>query len=261
MKICVLGSGSTGNSTYVGAGDTHVLVDAGLTYRDTVKGLEALGVPPDSLSGVLLTHDHDDHSRSADALRRRHGVRLYANECTASAVDQDGKHGEAEWNIFENGSEFGIGALSVEAFQVPHDGADTVGFVISCDGVRLGVATDLGTVTPLVKSKLRECDALILETNHDPEMLRQATRPETVKRRALGRSGHLSNDDAAELLAAVLGPRLRAVFMVHLSRDGNTHILAERALQMVLTSARRKDVLLVRTYPKTMSELIELPLP
>lgn len=255
MRICVLGSGSTGNSTYVGAGDTHVLVDAGLTYRDTISDLAVLGVDPGSLAGILLTHDHEDHTLSAGALRRRHSVRLYANECTASVVDRDD---DAEWNIFENGSAFEIGMLKVEAFQVPHDGADPVGFVIASEGVRLGIVTDLGMVTPLIKSKLQECDALIMETNYDPEMLCQSKRHESVKRRALGRSGHLSNEAACELLAAVLNPRLRAVFMVHLSTECNTPFLAEQALRDELKKAGRQDVYLVYTHPRTMSKVIEI---
>jgi len=230
MKICVLGSGSTGNCIYVEAGGTHVIVDAGLTYKATVKGLTALEVSPEALAGILLTHNHIDHSRSADALRRRHGVDLYANEGTASAVEQAYGYDNIKWNIFENGSTFDVGTLKVEAFQVPHDAADTVGFIITGGN----------------------------EANHDPEMLRQSQRLESVKRRALGRSGHLSNDDAAELLASVLSPRLQAVFMAHLSRDGNTPTLAANALRRILMDAKRDDVRLLQTYPTDMSTLIEL---
>lgn len=258
MRICVLGSGSTGNCTYIGTGGTHVLVDAGLTYKATVDGLKGLGVSPESLSGILLTHDHTDHCKSADAMRRRHGVDLYANECTAAAVEVSAGRDGIEWSIFENGAEFAVGTFRVEAFQVPHDAADTVGFVISAGGVRLGVVTDLGTATSLVRSRLRDCDVLILETNHDPDMLRQAQRHESVKRRALGRSGHLSNDDAAELLESALSPRLRAVFMAHLSLEGNTPTLAENALRKVLRNAGRDDVRILQTHPTTMSALLEL---
>ncbi|MEI7902964.1 MAG: MBL fold metallo-hydrolase [bacterium] len=258
MRICVLGSGSSGNCTYVAAGDTRVLVDAGLGYRDTCTRLAELGTTLDSVSGVLFTHHHGDHCKSAGPIWRRHATPLYANELTSDSIDSTDRNTVFKWNIFETGSLVTVGQLQVETFSVTHDANDTVGFVITSGGVRLGVATDLGMATPMVVSKLSDCDALILETNHDPEMLLQSRRPKGKITRIIGPSGHLSNEDAAKLLFRVLCPRLRTVFLAHRSSDCNTPFLAESALGTILIKAGREDIRLLHTYPEALSEMIEI---
>ena len=258
MEICVLGSGSSGNCTYVAVGGTRVLIDAGMGYRDTGSRLADLGVSLDSLSGVLITHNHKDHWKSAEPIRRRHATDFYANEGTAASIELDEDRTEFDWRIFQSGSSFVVGQLQVETFSVQHDAADTVGFVISAGSTRLGVATDLGMVTSTVVNKLSNCDALILETNYDPEMLLQSSRPKSKITRIFGPSGHLSNEDAAELLSRVLCPRLRTVFLAHRSSECNTPVLAERALRAVLQKAGRDEIRLLHTYPDAMSERIEI---
>ena len=258
MEICVLGSGSSGNCTYVEADGTRILIDTGVRYKYTVDRLKQLDATIESIDGVLFTHDHSDHREIADILRRRHALPFYANEGTAIAIEVAFKSDGFAWNIFENGSSFSVGNLIVEPFSVPHDAADPVGFVISNGNVRLGVITDLGVVTPLVESKLLNCDVLILEVNYDPEMLIQSDRWHKVNTRTGGASGHLSNEDAADLLERVLCPQLRTVFLVHLSSECNTPFLAESALRGVLKKAGREDIQLVQTYANRMSERIEI---
>ncbi|MFZ4396784.1 MAG: MBL fold metallo-hydrolase [Kiritimatiellia bacterium] len=258
MEICVLASGSDGNCIYVAGGGTRLLIDAGLSRKETAARLAQLGVELDVISGVLFTHDHADHCVRADVIHRRHALPFYANEGTAAGIDQVTKRSDLVWKIFETGSPFPVGSLQVEPFSVPHDAADAVGFVISDGRMRLGIATDLGMATTLIRNRLSDCDALILEANHDVEMLRLSGRPWSLIQRILGRQGHLSNEAAAELLASVLGPRLRVVFMAHLSVDCNTPALAENAMREVLKRVGREDIRLVRTRADAISERIEL---
>jgi len=258
VEICVLASGSAGNCIYVAGGGTRLLIDAGLSLKETSARLAQLGVEMNTIQAVLFTHDHSDHCQRADVFHRRHKLPFYANEGTALGIEQTTRRTDIAWQIFEAGSPFPIGALQIEPFSVPHDAADAVGFVITDGPVRLGVATDLGTVTTLIRCKLAACDALVLETNHDVEMLRQSGRPWSLIQRILGRQGHLSNADAADLLASVLGPRLRTVFLAHLSAECNTPALARRALREVLQHAGRTDVRLVQTSADENSERVEI---
>jgi phosphoribosyl 1,2-cyclic phosphodiesterase len=259
MEICVLGSGSSGNCTFVSFGDTKVLIDAGLNYSETCARLAVLGVTLDSISGILFTHNHADHCQSAGPLWRRHATPLFANEGTAISIDKKfEKNTVFKWNIFDTCSPFSVGHLQVEAFSVQHDAADTVGFVLSTDCFRVGIATDLGMVTPMVECKLSDCDVLILETNHDPEMLLQSKRPKNNIARILGPHGHLSNENAADMLTKLLCPRLRMIFLAHRSSDCNTPFLAERALSDVIKRAGRTDIRLLHTYSDSLSERIQI---
>ena len=258
MEICVLASGSSGNCTYVAGGGSCLLVDAGLGYKETITRLGQLGLELDDMNAVLFTHFHVDHCRCADVLHRNHALPFYANEGTSVGIDLATKTANVKWNIFETGSPFPVGNLQVEPFAVPHDAADTVGFVISDGRVRLGIATDLGTSTPLVRRALAGCDALILEANHDLEMLLHSERTRRLKQRISGPQGHLCNEDAADLLASVLGPKLRVVFMAHLSAECNTPALAEHAMREVLRRAGRDDIRLVLTSADVNSDQIEI---
>ena len=258
MEICVLASGSTGNCMYVAGEGTRLLIDAGVSLKEATARLAQLGVEVSTINAVLFTHDHADHCQRADVFHRRHNLPFYANEGTAAGIELTTKCSEITWQIFETGSPFTIGQLQIEPFSVSHDAADAVGFVIKDGRVRLGVATDFGMVTTLVRRKLTDCDALILETNHDVEMLRQSGRPWSLIQRILGRQGHLSNEAAAELLASVVGPRLKAVFLAHLSGECNTPALAERALREVLQRAGRSDVQLVHTRADAISARVEI---
>lgn len=258
MEICVLGSGSSGNCTYVATGDTRVLIDAGLGYSDTCNRLDKIGVSPNTLSGVLLTHHHADHCKSADAIQRRHDAPLFANKGTTSNIKNLAKTTNKVWTNFESCSPFTVGSLLVEAFPLQHDAADTVGFVLTDGSIRLGVATDLGTITPIVEEKLSLCDVLILETNYDPVKLDNSGRPRSRIARIRGPKGHLSNEKAAELLTRLLCPRLRNVFMAHRSSDCNTPFLAEEALEAVLQKAGREDIRLMHTHSDAISEIIEI---
>ncbi len=248
MKVCILGSSSGGNCTYVASDRTAVLVDAGLSGRETGKRLTEIGVAPDSIEAICLTHEHGDHTSGLAALHRAGRVKLYANRGTADGVAAKPGAAVLTWNIFSNGSPFQVGDLEIEPFSVPHDAYDPVGFVIRCGDVRVGVVTDMGMVTGLIRERLRPCNVLVIESNHDERMLKDADRPWHLKQRIIGRQGHLSNDHAAELLAEIGGPHLRMVFLAHLSGECNR---PDIALKAVNDSLQKKGLthVLVKVAP------------
>lgn len=241
MKFAVLASSSAGNSTYVEGGGVRVLVDAGTNCKSLAAALAPLGVSPADLDAVLVTHEHADHVSALASLEKRFGTPLYATDGTFAACETGrGGCGACEgWDCrcFEPGAAFEIGGLLVEPFSTPHDAADPVGFVLSDGSARLGFATDLGFATELVARRLRGCTALALEFNHDLRMLESSGRPPSLIQRIRGRGGHLSNDQAAELLASVAGPELRHVVPMHLSGECNAPELAVAAAREALRSA------------------------
>lgn len=242
MEVCVLASGSKGNCIYVSGGGTAVLVDAGLSSREMVTRMRGAGIDPASLQAVLFTHDHVDHYRGIDVFSRRFAVRLFANEGTASGIESVCSRLACEWEIFETAAAFQIGGLRVDAFSVSHDASDPVGFVFDDGTSRLYVATDLGLVTPVVRAKLARCQTVILESNHDYDMLMQSERPWPLKTRIAGRSGHLSNADAAELMRTSAPGELRTLLLAHLSEACNTPALALNTMRQALREAGREDV-------------------
>jgi phosphoribosyl 1,2-cyclic phosphodiesterase len=226
FEIITLGSGSSGNAALVRDGATTILVDAGLSAKQLSTRLAACGVTPDQLDGILVTHEHGDHTSSLRVLLGRHnGVPVYCNAMTARAL-QDGGLQHANWRLFQNGAEFALGGFTVRAFSVPHDAADPVGFRISSSDGCFGVLTDLGFATRMVFDALRGVKAILIETNHDEDLLQRDTkRPWSVKQRILSRHGHLSNAAAARVLTELEAP-LHHVILGHLSRDCNAPELA-----------------------------------
>ncbi len=242
MEVCVLASGSKGNSIFVSGGGVALLVDAGLSARELSERLKKACIAPGSLRAVLCTHDHSDHFRGLEVFSRRYPVRLFANDGTAAGIEQAFPGRAFEWEIFETACGFDIGGLRVEPFTVSHDASDPVGFYFD-DGVsRLCVVTDLGQDSPVVRDKLARCHCVILESNHDPDMLMASDRSWSLKRRIAGRSGHLSNAAAAELMSRAAGRDLRTLLLAHLSEECNTRALALNTMRMALMQAGRGDV-------------------
>jgi phosphoribosyl 1,2-cyclic phosphodiesterase len=244
MRVCVLGSGSGGNCTYVASETTAVLIDAGLSGRATGLRLAECGASVESIHAICVTHEHSDHTSGLAVLHRGGKVKLYANSGTIEGIDaRVGNDKKLQWNIFSTGANFQIGDLSIDPFSVPHDAYDPVGFVIRCGEIRVGVVTDMGMVTGLIRERLRACNVLVIESNHDEQMLKDADRPWHLKQRISGRQGHLSNQHAAELLTEIAGPHLKAVFLAHLSSECNS---PELALRTVSDALKNKGHLHVR---------------
>ena len=255
LRLCVLGSSSGGNCTYVASASTAILVDAGLSARETVRRLEAIGVAADAIAAVCLTHEHSDHTAGLAVLQRRGGLDLYANSGTVEGIESREGPGALRWNLFTTGMPFRIGDLTIEPFSVPHDAYDPVGFVVDGGGARIGIVTDMGMVTALIRERLRRCRAVVIESNHDVRMLRDAERPWHLKQRIVGRQGHLSNEHAAELIAELAPDGLEAVYLAHLSGECNRPELAQRTTVELLRKRGITSVTVKLTRPDEVSEL------
>lgn len=255
LKLCILASGSSGNCIYVGTDRTSILVDAGLSGRETERRATQIGLQLDRLAGICLSHEHTDHAQGVGVLHRRFNIPLYANSGTIEGVCRgDRTLKDAAWRRFETSQAFDIGDLRIEPYMISHDTLEPVGFIVSSGGVRIGIATDMGLTSHLVRERLRDCRALVLEFNHDEKLLEKSHRPPEVKRRIRSRQGHLSNTKAAALLAEIGGVRLERVYLAHLSEECNRPELALRAAEAALRGAGHGHVSLVVCGADAVSE-------
>jgi len=235
MRIVSFASGSKGNAYLVEHDGEAVLIDCGICYK-RLKGVE--------FSAVLVTHSHDDHVSGLKTLLSRRDVPVFANAMTAESVAHGcGLAGES-FVCFENGQPFDIGPFEISPFSIPHDTSDPVGFLIRAGGVTYFHGTDIGTPLDSVGLKLAEADVATLESNHDSVMLHSSGRHPSLIRRIAGPRGHLSNDDACELVRRFASPRLKALALAHLSRDCNTPHIAETAMRETLSDMGRDDIAL-----------------
>lgn len=234
MRFCSLGSGSTGNAWLVESGDTRLMVDCGVGPRRLLARLQAVGIEPDSISAVLVTHEHDDHVGAVLPLLRQVDAQAYATwgtiRASGAALDLPADR------LVEVAADetVAIGAIGVRPVAVPHDAREPVQYVFDDGRARLAIVTDLGSGTPHLAAACANLDALVLEANHDPGMLAEGPYPDFLKERVGGPYGHLSNGAAATFLSAVAGPRLRHVVAAHLSLKNNTPALARAALAAAL---------------------------
>jgi len=236
VRVVPLGSGSSGNATLVAFGAKRLLVDAGLSARELAARLAGVGVEPRQLTAILLSHEHHDHARGLERFAVKHGVPVFTAPETLAALNLAPRHLGA-WHPFEPGVAFDAFGVKVDPFTVPHDAVNPVGFVLEAEGVRVGIVTDLGHATTLVVERLRGCHVLIVEANHDDGMLVRGPYPWALKQRIGGRLGHLSNEEAATLLAATAGADCQAVILAHLSERNNTAALARQAVSSALAAA------------------------
>ncbi|MEO8344339.1 MAG: MBL fold metallo-hydrolase [Betaproteobacteria bacterium] len=233
MRFASIGSGSEGNGLVVEAGATRVMIDCGFGVRDTAARLSRIGVAPDSLDAILVTHEHSDHVGGVPAFASRHGIPVWLTFGTLTTV------GERFANVaqvygFDSHDRFAVGDLEILPFPVPHDAREPVQFVVTDGEWKLGVLTDLGMSTPYVEASLTRCDALVLECNHDLDLLEASDYPRALKDRISGRLGHLHNEGAAALLSALDNSRLQHIVAAHLSKQNNTPDRAGAALAQAL---------------------------
>ena len=224
MRLSLLASGSKGNSLFFETDSCRLLIDAGLSGRETIARLSSIGVDAETLDGILITHEHTDHVRGVGALARRLKIPVLG----ASRMLQAAQHviGRVETIEFDPGTPFVFKGLSIDPFPITHDACDPVGFRIEGSEGCLGFATDLGIATRLTQEKLKGCRALVLEFNHDEKMLQDGPYPWHLKQRIRSRHGHLSNAEGASLLEEVLHAGLEGVFLSHLSEVNNDPSLA-----------------------------------
>jgi phosphoribosyl 1,2-cyclic phosphodiesterase len=224
VRVCLLASGSKGNAIFIEAGGSKILIDAGLSAREVINRLAAIGVAGGELDAILVSHEHTDHTRGAGTLARRVKIPLLISYPTLSHTGRLLE--KAEVIEFESGYPFAFRDILIDPFPTTHDASDPVGFIIECREGRVGMATDLGIVTRLVRDKLSGCRAVILESNHDEEMLLNGPYPWHLKQRIKSRHGHLSNHDSAALLEEIVHGGLEGVFLAHLSEVNNDPAVA-----------------------------------
>jgi phosphoribosyl 1,2-cyclic phosphodiesterase len=236
MRFACLGSGSQGNSLVVEVANTRLLLDCGFTLRETVIRLSRLGLEPSMIDAIVVTHEHSDHICGVARFARKFHIPVWLTYGTLRAV-QKAFEMLPEVNIIEGYKRFSIGDIEIEPYPVPHDAEEPAQFVFSDGALRLGVLTDTGCSTPHIEATLSRCDALVLECNHDAEMLANSDYPLSLKRRVGGRFGHLENAASASLLASLDCSRLQHVIAAHLSQKNNTPLLAQTMLSSALNCA------------------------
>ena len=232
MRFALLGSGSEGNALVVQSGRSLILLDCGFSLKETTARLARLGLAPESLSGILVTHEHGDHIAGVARLARKHSLPVWLTHGTLRA--QEAAFAGLAITEIDSHKLFAIGDVQVQPYPVPHDAGEPVQFVFGDGARRLGVLTDAGHATQHVEATLSGCDALVLECNHDSGMLADGDYPWHLKQRVGGRFGHLNNDEAAALLARLDNSRLQHIVAAHLSRKNNRPALAVQALSAVL---------------------------
>ncbi len=238
LAVCILASGSRGNATFVSSGSTSILIDAGLSGIEIERRLKSKGLSPKDLDAILVSHEHTDHIQGVGVLSRRFNLPVYINSKTqGAAFPQIGKVHDVK--NFACGSTFLINDLAIHPFSISHDAEDPVGFTLNQNGTTIGIATDLGIVTAMVKEHLKGCGLLILEANHDEDMLINGPYPWSVKQRVKSRTGHLSNAASKQLLNEIQHDRLKHVILAHLSETNNT---PQKAVDEVGKALNRNNV-------------------
>ena len=237
LSVCMLASGSKGNAIFISSGDTSLLVDAGLSGIEIERRLRSRGFDPKYIDAILVSHEHHDHIQSVGVLSRRYKLPVYINSKTQkTAAPQLGNL--YDFKNFECGSMFTIKDLSIHPFSISHDAVDPCGFTFNQNGTKIGIATDLGIATSMVKEHLKGCALLILEANHDEHMLINGPYPWPVKQRIKSRTGHLSNAASKILLNELQHDDLKHVMLAHLSETNNTPQKAVNEVGRVLTRCK-----------------------
>jgi phosphoribosyl 1,2-cyclic phosphodiesterase len=240
VRMTVLASGSRGNCTVFSNSTTSILVDAGISCRETFKRMKAAGEDPQKVRAIVISHEHGDHVAGLPVLARKLQVPVYITEATYHSWrkftrDPEGKPARLERREhFQAGRSFPIDGVTVTPFTISHDAADPCGFTFQSDGIKIGVVTDLGYITPNVKQSLRRCDALMIESNHDLEMLRNGPYPWMVKQRVMSRVGHLSNTALADFFENEYDGQAAFLVLAHLSEHNNHPELARETAHKAL---------------------------
>jgi phosphoribosyl 1,2-cyclic phosphodiesterase len=254
VRLCVLASGSGGNSVWVDGGATRILIDAGLPLRHTARRCRSAGLDVRDLTDVFLTHEHADHSHAAGILGRRFGIRVHATRGTLGAL-RDPPPEELRCAV-RAGVPVELAGLTVTPVALSHDAFEPVAYVVDDGAARAAVITDLGSVSPAIVRALRDLDALVLEMNHDVRMLIEGPYPWSLKQRIRGGRGHLSNEQGAKLLQGVIHAGLRHLVLAHLSEHNNTESHARRAAETVLEKHGSRARLSIASQARALDPLV-----
>ncbi|MBN1291120.1 MAG: MBL fold metallo-hydrolase [Candidatus Latescibacteria bacterium] len=257
MKICVLGSGSKGNCIYVESHGTAVLIDQGFSHKKIDERLESRGLDTSKIKALFITHEHDDHVRGVGITARKLDIPVYG---TAGTLDAKRNlfNGDQELIPVESGIIVKVGSLELLPFSVSHDAVDPVQFCIHSGKKKTGIATDLGFVSTLVEQRLRESDIIIIESNHDVDMLKNGSYPWELKQRIMGRKGHLSNRNAADIIFNLTQYKSAKTILAHLSEENNTAELAEKAVRELFDRFDRRLLSLTVAAQDEATTIIEI---
>ncbi|MBN1593687.1 MAG: MBL fold metallo-hydrolase [Candidatus Coatesbacteria bacterium] len=259
MRICVLASGSSGNCTLLESGGARVLLDVGLSWVRVERALLSVDVDPTSINAIVVTHEHSDHCKGVGVAARKLKCPVHVNVETLGFIASKLENvGRRQIVLTKAGESFMIEDLEFTPFPVPHDAVNPVGYVVRTNGLKVGVATDLGYPTSVVKHSLKGCRALVLESNHDREMLLNGPYPFDLKQRIASKRGHLSNDQSADLLSEVIHDALEVVLLSHISQENNTRELAFSVAAKTLNELNRQDVTIAMTYQDRPSDLVSI---
>ncbi len=238
LELCSIASGSSGNCICVGSDNTHVLIDAGISGKRIENGLNEIDLKAGEMQGILVTHEHMDHIAGLGVLARRYGIPIFATEKTIEAISHSktvGKIDEDLFQVVKPGKRFSIGELIINPISISHDAADPVAYKVINGEKSLAVVTDLGNYNQAIVDELQGLDALLLEANHDINMLQMGSYPYPLKQRILGDRGHLSNERSGQLLCELLHDHFGTVLLGHLSKENNYEKLAYEAVRLEVT--------------------------
>jgi phosphoribosyl 1,2-cyclic phosphodiesterase len=237
MKLASIGSGSSGNCLYTGSNDAHFLIDAGLSRKRILEGLSRLDVNPGDIDGIFVTHEHRDHTHGLGIFLRKFPVPVFATGKTIDAILSDSSLGKVNPDLFHSISPdkpVTIKGVTVEASSIYHDAADPVCYTFTDQESKIGVATDFGTFDDYLVEKFSGCESLLVESNHDLNMLMVGPYPYPLKRRIMSNTGHLSNERAGQFLSKIVGEECRHIYLGHLSKENNYTELAYEAVNVEL---------------------------
>src|SRR6185503_2513044 len=235
MRLIILGSGSSGNSVYIESAETSVLVDVGLSAKETARRMVEVGLDPSRLDAIIVTHEHSDHVKGVPVMSKTAGVRVFMSDATRAVCKFRGKGEDMYWGeAITSSRSFQVGSLDFHPFTIPHDGVDTFALTVQSNGVKAAIVTDLGYITQLVANHLRGCNLILIESNHDRDMLKVGRYPWSVKQRIASNLGHLANDETARWIGQDFDGQAEYLVLVHLSRHANhpelTRLAALQAL-------------------------------
>ena len=256
VRFLILASSSAGNSAFISDGATHLLVDCGLSRKETFARLEANGVDPSCIDAILVTHEHCDHVSGLPAIAKKLQKPVYLTQPTAEALET-GKEAEF-FRPFQAGASFVIGSIEVQSFSLPHDAQDPVGYTFQSEGRKVGICTDLGYMPDSIRYHLQDCEILLLESNHDLEMLKVGPYPWSLKQRVMSRRGHLSNDVVSQFILDDLSPRTRKLVLGHLSEQNNLPALAHMVAAQAIDRRGLTQIDLVVSEPRQVSSIFEI---
>lgn len=262
FKFCSLASGSSGNCQYIESKDTKLLVDAGLSGKKIQEALKSIEVDPKELDGILVTHEHKDHTKGVGILSRRFDLPIYANKGTWDGMEDDlGKIKPEHIKIFDTNKQFNIKDIEVNPFDIYHDANEPVGYNFCYNSKKISILTDTGKIDEDIKKLLKGSDIMMIESNHDVEMLKVGSYPWFLKKRVLGDYGHISNETAGELIADLYEGKKQTILLSHLSRENNFPELAYQTVANIVTERGiniEKDISIQMTYRDMTTKVYKL---